>query len=112
MLSRWGHLNPLKLRAELRRLRKIGVVEEISDEGAIIFRLTEKGKKNQADSFRYLLKKMDFYQLQKSLWLTPYPCINEIEFLKSFYHLGERVTVLTVSGLEAESSYKEYFSVQ
>lgn len=70
-----------------------------------------KGKKNQAEAFRALLKKMSFMQLQKSLWLTPYSCINEIEFLKELYYLKNHVTVLTISDIEGESEYRKYFGI-
>lgn len=70
-----------------------------------------KGKKNQAEAFRTLLKKMSFYQLQRSLWLTPYPCSNEIEFLKGLYNLTDHVTILTISKIEGESEYRSYFGI-
>lgn len=70
-----------------------------------------RGKKNQADSFRLLLKKMQFLQLQKSLWLTPFPCTQEIEFLKSLYSLNDNVTILTISQLEGEAEYRKYFGI-
>lgn len=70
-----------------------------------------KGKKNQAEAFRTLLKKMSFYQLQKSLWLTPYSCANEIEFLKELYNLKNHVTILTLSRLEGETEYRKYFGI-
>lgn len=70
-----------------------------------------KGKKNQADTFRLLLKKMQFLQLQKSLWLTPFPCNNEIEFLKSLYSLKDNVTILTIPQLEGEAEYRKYFGI-
>lgn len=70
-----------------------------------------KYKKNQAEAFRALLKKMRFLQLQKSLWLTPYSCANEIEFLKELYYLKNHVTVLTISELEGELEYRKYFGI-
>ncbi len=70
-----------------------------------------KGKKNKAEAFRTLLKKMNFMQLQKSLWLTPYSCNNEIEFLKQIYYLDNHVSILTVSEIEGESEYRKYFGI-
>lgn len=140
----WGHFNPRRLKAELKRMKKVGLLETIEKDGQILFQLTDKGKtkylaykleemnlnqnkwdgkwrivaydipkgkKNQAEAFRNLLKKMQLYQLQKSLWLTPYPCSEEIEFLKAFYGLEDFVTVLTSTGLEGELAYKKYFGL-
>ena len=142
--KRWGHFNRRILKAALKRMQTGGVIEEIEQDGEIVFKLSEKGKlklfkyrledlelnqnswdkkwrlvaydipkgkKNQAEAFRTLLKKMNFLQLQKSLWLTPFPCSNEIEFLKQLYFLKDHVTVLTISQLEGESAYKQYFGI-
>lgn len=141
---KWGHYNKRRLRSELKRIEKIGLVEEVEENGEVIYKLTEKGKnksfkykleemnlnknkwdgkwrivaydipkdkKNQAEAFRNLLKKMSFYQLQKSVWLTPYQCNNEIEFLKNLYSLIDNVTILTTQGLEGEQTYKKYFGL-
>lgn len=62
-----------------------------------------KGKKNQAEAFRTLLKKMS--------WLTPYSCSNEIEFLKGLYNLTDHVTILIISKIEGESEYRRYFGI-
>ncbi len=142
--TKWGHFNKRKLRSEIKRLKSTGIIEEISQEGEAIFRLTEKGKqklfkykledmvlksgnwdrkwrlviydiptgyKNQADAFRRLIKKMDLLQIQKSVYLTPYPCKDEIAFLKTMYGIDDYVTVLTISGIESEESYRKYFGV-
>lgn len=142
--KRWGHFNRRILRANLKRMRKSGIIEESDNEGEIIYKITEKGKfklfkyqledmslkkgnwdrkwrlvaydipkgkKNQAEAFRALLKKMSFMQLQKSLWITPYSCSNEIEFLKELYFLTNHVTILTVSEIEGEPEYRKYFGI-
>lgn len=140
----WGHFNKRKLKAEIKRLKNTGVIEEINDSGEIVFKLTAKGKeklmryklenmsidnkkwdgkwrlviydipkekKNQAESFRRLIKKMKFLQLQKSVYLTPYPCQEEINFLKTLYSVDDYVTVLTVTGIENQLSYQHYFGI-
>ncbi len=141
--KKWGHFDQRILKAQIKRLQKTGVIEQFTESGEILFRLTAKGKtklfkyrlesfsldnnwdgrwrlvaydipigkKNQAEAFRTLIKRMQFYQLQKSLWLTPYKCDNEIEFLKNLYSLENHVTILTVTGLESESAYKSYFGL-
>lgn len=142
---KWGHFNKRRLRTELKRMQKIGLLEEVEENGERVYKLTEKGKtksfkykleemslnqnkwdgkwrivaydipkgkKNQAEAFRNLLKKMSFYQLQKSVWLTPYSCNQEIDFLKNLYSLNEEVIMLTTHGLEGEQSYRDYFGLQ
>lgn len=70
-----------------------------------------KGKNRARDAIRTTLKRLGFCQLQKSVYLYPYPCRNAIEFLREFYGIGEAVTLLTVGYLENEEAYKEYFDL-
>lgn len=142
--KKWGHFNRRILKSEIKRLKKQGVIEDFTQDGEMVFRLSEKGKgkvfkyklaemslkrdywdgkwrliiydipkssKNRAEAFRRLLKKMDFLQLQKSVYLTPYKCKEEIEFLKTIYGINDYVTLLTISGIENEQSYKKYFGI-
>lgn len=61
--------------------------------------------------FQKLLIKLKFLQLQKSVYLTPFKCENEIEYLRQIYNIGKDVLVIKVSGLENEKAYKEYFGL-
>lgn len=71
-----------------------------------------KTKKKWAQQlFRKTLKKFKFFQLQKSVYLYPYDCEDEIEFLRQYYNIGKDVVILTISGLENEKAYKEYFGL-
>jgi CRISPR-associated endonuclease Cas2 len=63
------------------------------------------------DLFRKTLRKLAFLQLQKSVYLTPYPCYDEVEYLRQICSIGTEVIVLTVSGLENEQAYKAYFGL-
>lgn len=70
-----------------------------------------ENKKEARREFRSLLKKLQFLQLQKSVYLTPFSCENEIEYIRQIYGIGQDVVILTVSGLENESAYKQYFGL-
>lgn len=76
----------------------------------IIYDVTES-KKESRSLFRNMLKKLHFLQLQKSVYLTPYKCKDEIEYIRQVCNIGEEVVVLTISGLENEQVYKEYFGL-
>lgn len=69
----------------------------------------ESDKKRLRDIFRRFLKKMHFLQLQKSVYLTPHPCDDQIEFLRQYYHLGGEILLLEICSLENEAVYKQYF---
>lgn len=60
---------------------------------------------------RDALKAMGFYQMQESVYLFPYPCYDEVEFLRSFYGAGSMVKYLLVTKLEDDAPYRDYFGV-
>ena len=69
------------------------------------------GKREEASLFRKTLKKLKFLKLQRSVYLTPYKCYDEIEYLRQVCGVNTEVLILTVSGLENEKAYREYFGV-
>ncbi len=68
-------------------------------------------KKWQREFFRQTLKKLNFLKLQKSVYLTPFKCTNEIEYLRQICGVGEEVVMLTVYGIENEQAYRDYFGL-
>ncbi len=70
-----------------------------------------KLKRKSQDRFRRLLKEMNFYPLQKSVYLTPYQCQNEIDYLREYFNLGEEVLLIEVNRLENEKLYVDYFGL-
>lgn len=70
-----------------------------------------KEKRHLSEIFRTFLKRMEILKLQKSVYLTPYKCDEQIEFLRQFYGLDKEVLYLVVSKLENEIAYKNYFGI-
>ncbi len=70
-----------------------------------------KLKKSAQENFRRVLKQINFFPLQKSVYLMPYKCSEEIGYLREYFNLGEEVLLLEVSKLENESYYKQYFGL-
>jgi len=68
-------------------------------------------KKIQRDLFRRFIQKMNLYQLQESVYLTPYHCELEIEYLRNYFGVGEHVVYLKIEKLENEDVYKRYFGL-
>lgn len=68
-------------------------------------------RKKERDFFREILKRMKFLKLQQSIYLTPYVCEDEIEYLKQMFGVGQEVQILKVTGIEKEKYYKEYFGI-
>lgn len=66
-------------------------------------------KTSQRELFRSILKRLQFLRLQKSVYLTPFVCDDEIEYLRQTFNIGKEVMVLKVSGIENEEAYRNYF---
>ena len=47
-------------------------------------------RKIQRNAFRRKLKELGFYSSQKSVWLHPFECGNEIKVLKDFFGLNDK----------------------
>ena len=64
------------------------------------------------EALRYHLKDLDFYKFQKSAWVYPYPCEDEIIFIADFYGLGKYVEVLTVDIILRDQKLRKYFNLR
>ncbi|MGC9046880.1 MAG: hypothetical protein ACP5IC_02060 [Minisyncoccia bacterium] len=67
--------------------------------------------KKAADAFRQKLKQLNIYQLQKSVWISPYDFIKEIEFLCGVFNINinRNIIYLTTSNVPKESMLKKHF---
>lgn len=70
-----------------------------------------KNKKYLRDVFRETLKNLGFYQLQKSVWLYPYPCEPQVTFLREYYDVGNEVVYVVATKLEDDGPYQTYFGL-
>lgn len=61
----------------------------------VIFDIPEKYRKNR-NSLRHKLEDLDFYQCQKSAWIYPFPCLEEIEFVKDVLNIKSFVKLFLV----------------
>lgn len=68
-------------------------------------------KKGSRDVLRSTLQRLGFLKLQESVYLFPYPCGEEIEFLRTYYHLNDDVTMLVTSKIEHDGAYRQYFGI-
>ncbi len=76
----------------------------------IIYDIT-KFKKREADMLRRVLTKLNMHRLQKSVYLYPYPCKNELEFLRHYFNVPEAVLYLIVSRIEHDEAFRRYFGL-
>lgn len=60
--------------------------------------------------FRKKLKEFGFYLLQKSIWIYPFSCKEEVDFLREFLGASKRqIQVLEVAKIEEDDFLRNFF---
>jgi len=75
----------------------------------VIFDIPED-KKLSRDGLRLKLKQLKFLQFQKSAWINPYPCEDEIDFLTENLGIGKYVTLFVIK-IENDELFKAEFNL-
>ena len=75
----------------------------------VIFDIPKKVRSRNA--LRDRLKNLHFYQLQESVWVFPYPCFPEIEFLVELFNLYWYVNYLEATHIKNDAKLKKHFSL-
>lgn len=143
--KKWKKYNRGYLNRTIDRLNKKKIVEYDQEEGEVIVKLTESGKRKilrysledleirrpkiwdkqwrliiydvpnnkrkYADKLSQQLKKLGMYRIQKSVYIYPFPCDDEIKFLREYFGIGENVWLMKVSSIENDLALKEYFGL-
>jgi len=71
----------------------------------VIFDIPEK-KKKAREALRQKLKDLNMVKLQDSIWVTPYPCEDEIAFIKSIFNLSDHWLDIIVSDNAGVQEYR------
>ncbi len=76
----------------------------------VIFDVPEKFK-DLRNAFRVRLRQLGLIQLQESVYVSPYPCFDEVEFLRELYGVGFTTKYLLVEKIEDDQSIRSHFSL-
>lgn len=76
----------------------------------VLYDIPEK-RKAIREAMRKKLKELGFYELQKSVFVFPFPCKNEIDFIIEFFDARNFVHYGEISNLSNESKLKLYFDL-
>jgi phenylacetic acid degradation operon negative regulatory protein len=76
----------------------------------VIFDIDE-GKRHFRNALRRQMQQMDFYRLQESVFVTPYPCEKEISLIRDYYDTQDDVLIITAAKLENEALLKRIFNL-
>lgn len=76
----------------------------------VIFDVPEK-KRKLRDRFRAGLHQLGLYQLQESIYVSPYPCFDEIEFLRELVGIAVSVRYILAENIEDDEALRSYFDL-
>lgn len=76
----------------------------------VIFDIPEKIRKGR-DALRDKLKKLGFYELQKSVFVFPYECEDEIDFIIEFFNLRRYVRSGVLEKIDNDLHLKKIFKL-
>lgn len=69
-------------------------------------------KNLQRNAFRGKLKELGFLQLQKSVWVHPFPCEDEIFLLRDFFGLSQKeIRLITAENIENDNFLRKAFRI-
>lgn len=106
-LTQKGHTKYLKFKLEELSLHG----KRWDGKWRIVIYDIAKFKKNQQSAFRNILKYIHFLPLQKSVYLTPYQCDEQILYLREYFGIAEEVMIIRADKIENEDFYKQYFGL-
>lgn len=76
----------------------------------VMFDIPEKHKPAR-ETLRETLKKLGFYEYQKSVLVHPYECQSEIDFVVEYFEIRPWVRIITVTELDNELHLKKIFEL-
>lgn len=68
-------------------------------------------KKRARDALSFKLKQLEFYPLQKSVFVYPYDCKKEVDFLIEFFELRPYVRFLVAKETDIDLHLKDIFKL-
>lgn len=71
-----------------------------------------ENKKRMRDLFQRKLREMGFYPLNKSVYVHPYSCFEELEYLRNYYFVGGSVTFITAEKIEGDNDLSSIFHLK
>lgn len=74
----------------------------------VIFDIPDK-KKQAREALRIKLKTLGFYKLQESIFVHPYDCKNEVDFIKEFYNIRPFVKFIIAKDIDDDFKLRKIF---
>ena len=77
----------------------------------VIFDIPET-KRNSRDSLRDKMKELGLVRFNDSVWVYPYPCQKEIDFIANYWGIGKYVHFVLVKDLTNRDYLLKYFNLE
>lgn len=77
----------------------------------VIFDIPDK-KKQAREALRTKLKTLGFYKFQKSVFVYPYDCKNEIDFIKGLFNINPFVKFVVAGEIDDSFRLQKIFSLR
>ena len=88
---------------------KIKVPDAWDGEWRVVLFDVPEDERGARDALRDRLFNLGFHELQKSAWIHPFECRDEIEFLTELYNLRPYVRFLQARHIDNEAYIKQFF---
>ncbi len=69
------------------------------------------GKDRGRTAFRFKLKQLGFVQFQRSAWIYPYPCEEELLYVADFFEVGKYIDIVTAESLLNDKKFRKHFDL-
>jgi DNA-binding transcriptional regulator PaaX len=77
----------------------------------VIFDIPEEEFRAARGILRAKLKEWEFYPLQKSVWVCPWPCENEIQAVTELYEILPYVEVIVAEKIANDENIRKHFAI-
>lgn len=77
----------------------------------IVFFDIPEVSKSKRDQFSGHLKRLGFGVLQRSVFICPYPCREEVTLLAAYYDIARYITYIETSYIDNDAPLKEHFNL-
>jgi len=76
----------------------------------IAFDIPQKYKRAR-DAFSFKLKEMEFYHLQKSIYVCPFECRDEVDFIGEIFDVRKYINYFVAKEIDEEEKIKKYYDL-
>lgn len=78
----------------------------------VVFFDVEERDRRHRDALRKYLTRLGFKQMQKSVWVSPYDCVQEIEYLREILEVPHSVKWGVLEKMENDEDLRRWFDLR